>query len=164
MKNDKVIIVKPENLAGRIASKNGDPFRYPSQNFWVHPVVLENGEKALALSVKEFPVNQEEGADYINGFLDSKITLNLNPDIVYDYQSLLSEARCPTCGEKIEWHLTKEETDKFCVAECCGMMYGMVPEAVRVISVPMAAVCNPIRNELSPALADHEFLEELRKM
>jgi hypothetical protein len=162
--NDKVIIVKPDNLAGRVATKNGDPFRYPSQNFWVHPVILLNGEKVLALYVKEFPMNSGEGADYINGFLSSKIALNLNPDIVYDYQTLLAGACCPSCGEKIEWKLAKEQTDKFCAAECCGMMYGMVPEAVRVVSVPLASACDPTRHELSATLADNDFLRELEKL
>jgi hypothetical protein len=118
----------------------------------------------LVLSVKEFPVDNSEAADYINGFLSAKISLSLDPTLVYDYQSLLSGARCPTCGEKIEWKLATNATDKFCAAECCGMMYGMVPEAVRVISVPTAASCNAVRHELSDTLADRDFLDELRKM
>jgi len=157
-KTNKVVIVRPVELAGRLAMRNGEPFRYPSQNFWVHPVILD-GKKILVLSVKEFPVDHQEGADYINGFLDSKIALNLNPDIVYDYQSLLSGACCPSCGHPVKWTLARTGSDKFCAAECCGIIYGMVPESVRVISI---AVGNPIKDELS--IADKEFLEELGKL
>lgn len=37
---DKIIIVKPKCYAGRLAIKNGEPFRYPSQSFFVQPVRL----------------------------------------------------------------------------------------------------------------------------
>jgi hypothetical protein len=36
----KLLITKPEYLAGRLAIKKGEPFRYPSQSFWVQPVKM----------------------------------------------------------------------------------------------------------------------------
>lgn len=155
----RVIVTKPDHLAGRIAVKNGDPFRYPGQNFWVHPVIIGK-ENHLVTAIKEFPVNTEEAADYINGFLRSKISLNMDPHIVYDYQTLLASAHCPSCGQPMDWGLTSDKTDRFCVAECCGMQYAMVPESVRVVSVPVAALD---RQEEQP-LADDDFLKELQNM
>jgi hypothetical protein len=166
--NDKVIIQKPDYLAGRAATKNGSRFRYPGQSFWVQPVILEDGEETLAISVREFTVGDaaERAADYINGFLnDGKTVLSLDPTIVYDYQALLIKAICPSCLRPMDWAMAKNgESDKFCVAMCCGMMYGMVPEQVRVISVPIASANNPIREELSSELADADFLKELEQM
>lgn len=42
-------------------------------------------------------MNEVERAAYVNEFLADKIVLNTNPFVVYDYHSLLSNARCPSC-------------------------------------------------------------------
>lgn len=160
----KVIIVKPERLAGTVAHKSGDRFRYPGQRFWVQPVILENGQKELALQIEELPIDNKVAADYSSGFVESKITLNTNPHIVYDYYDLECHAKCPSCGSTINWISSndsiKGHLDKFRYAECCGMQYSMVPERVRVISVPLAVL------RADPSICcdeydDENFLNEL---
>lgn len=67
--------------------------------------------------------------------------ITLNPSVVYDYNELmLYGAKCPTCTHLLNWKLNNKTTDNFMVAYCCGLQFGMVPEAVRVISVPLKAV------------------------
>ena len=161
--NNKVVIVKPNHLAGRVATKNGDLFRYPSQNFWVQPVILENGHKTLALEVKDFPMD-----DSIQLPKGDKIKLNLDPTIVYDYQTLLQNSVCPSCGQCSNWQLPThpDSSDIFCVFQCCGMIYSMIPESVRVIAVPTAIKLKKV-NEFIPdneSCDDAEFFKALEEL
>lgn len=88
-----------------------------------------------------------------------KIRLSLDPSIVYDYQKVIHLAACPSCESLLSWSLTKPvDGDKFCIAECCGMRYGMVAETIRVIGVPISS-----GNDLPKELADEDFLAELRQ-
>lgn len=97
--------------------------------------------------------------------INKKCVLNMDPSQVYDYQGLLAEAYCPSCNSQLCWTITQVggEDDKFCKAFCCGMVYFMVAEKVRVIAIPAATLRNdPFTNQAD--LADAEFLNELRNI
>lgn len=164
----KVVVIKPTMFAGTVAILNGNRFRYPGQKFWVQPVLI-NGKNQLVTEFKEI----EESMDNLNlepgqrnpdcSFLyEKKFILNMDPTIVYDYQNLLAEAYCPSCKAKLDWRIAVQASafdDRFCRTECCGMIYSMVPDKVRVVAIPAA-----LMKEDEEAEADDNFLEQLRKM
>lgn len=133
MIGEQIIINAPKRLKGQRAEICGDRFKYPGQSFWVFPVILlPSGKKALVLNYTS---------------VIDEITVKIDPKIVYDYQDLLNNAKCPSCNHSLNWILSNEDSikghemsDKFCFAECCGMQYGMVPEKVRILSVPVASI------------------------
>lgn len=121
--------------------------------------------KSLGAVPEDFFLNSDnlqEAADYINGFLRNKLVPDLNPTTVYDYQALYSHSACPTCERPLLWQLSPHLTsDKFMIAQCCGLRHEMVPEQVRVITLPMGAE-NKTADEVS--MADKDFLEELKNL
>ena len=153
----RVIVIKPADLAGMVAELNGNRFRYPGQNFWVQPVLIR-GKNTLITEYQE--ISDMEIDDTLE--ITKRHVLNMNPEIVYDYQNLLMEAYCPSCNSKLDWRIVVQATavdDKFCQTECCGMVYSMVPEKVRVIAIPLASLRGKEADD-----ADDDFLNELRKM
>ena len=77
----------------------------------------------------------QEAESYLNGFFSEELTVD--PKIVHNYQTILHNAVCPTCNNKIYWNFGIE-SDKFCHTVCCGIKYSMVPETIRILSVPLA--------------------------
>lgn len=149
----KVIVTKPSSLAGTVAVLNGNRFRYPGQNFWVQPVLI-NGKNQLITEFREL----EEG----NMDEHEKIVLKDDPTIVYDYQRLLTEAYCPSCKAKLDWRIAVQATaydDRFCRTECCGTVYSMVPDTVRVVAVSTALL-----KEETECDADDDFIRELQNI
>ncbi len=49
----KVRVIYPKDLQGRVGYINGEQFKYPSQNFWVTPVVID-GKNHLVTSYEEW--------------------------------------------------------------------------------------------------------------
>lgn len=160
--NKKVIVVKPADLAGTVAELNGNRFRYPGQTFWVQPVLIR-GKNTLITEYKEI---EDMGSldTAVDEFLDitKRYILNMDPTIVYDYQNLLMEAYCPSCNSKLDWRISVQTSgvdDKFCQSECCGMIYSMVPDKVRVVAIPTAILRGKEADD-----ADDDFIKELSKM
>lgn len=148
----KVVVTKPLWLAGTVAVLNGNRFRYPGQNFWVQPVLIK-GKNHLITEFKE--IKDED--DNMNE--QEKIVLNDDPIIIYDYQSLLFKSYCPSCKSKLKWKIKVNVTaddDRFCRTECCGTVYSMVPEKVRVVAVSTA-----ILKEMKCDYDNNDFIKEL---
>lgn len=159
----RVVVIKPDDLAGTVAELNGNRFRYPGQSFWVQPVLIR-GKNTLITEYKEIEHMDESLDAAIDEFLDitKRHVLNMDPTIVYDYQNLLTEAYCPSCNSKLDWRISVQASgvdDKFCQAECCGMIYSMVPDRVRVVAIPAAVLRGKEAED-----ADDDFLNELRKV
>ena len=169
MIGEKVIIEFPERLKGLHAEIRGDRFKYPGQSFWVYPVILlPSGKEELIVSYTSIiDESVEKAAAEIEEFFKETI-VKIDPRTVYDYQDLLETAKCPSCGHNLKWILSNDPvnghnmSDKFCFAECCGMQYGMVPEKVRIISVPVASIrSKEFIEKLAQQEADHDFYSTL---
>jgi len=52
-KGTKIVVRLPETIRGKVGYIDGEPFKFPGQNFWVCPVVVE-GTAYLATSYEEF--------------------------------------------------------------------------------------------------------------
>lgn len=84
----------------------------------------------------------------------SKIVIQNDAKIVYDYQQIIIGSSCPSCNLALSWAIKNPNTaigktdDLFCYAECCGMNYFMAPEKVRIIPIPVANIKSlPIKDE-----------------
>jgi hypothetical protein len=136
----------------------GDRFKYPSQSFWVQPVLLDDGSEVLALAY-------EECMD------EAPIKIDVDPTVVYDYQECLQRAICHHCGKALHWKLAnilnnKEHfhDDRFCYAVCCLTRYSMVPEKVRIVASLDVPECTEDDKDDELKIEDEEFLRELQKM
>lgn len=161
--NKRVVVLKPNDLAGTVAELNGNRFRYPGQNFWVQPVLIR-GKNTLITEYREIEDMDQSLDAAVDEFLDitKRYVLNMDPTIVYDYQNLLMDAYCPSCNSKLDWRIAVQASgvdDKFCQSECCGMVYSMVPEKVRVVAIPAAVLRGKEADN-----ADDDFINELRKI
>lgn len=153
-KGDLVRIKKPEGQAGKIARISGSYFKYPSQNFYVFPGVLEEDGTNVLISSFEY-LNDEARMKHEaqHGFVVKPFETGQQ----YNYQKALTLARCPTCHGFLKWQISAEkDDDRFCFALCCGMRYSMVPEVVRIVSAT-----EKNQYEVAKEMTDDEFLKDL---
>lgn len=142
-----MVVTKPVTDAGKIVQLDGEPFKYPSQSFYVQPALSFDKKKLLITDWRELDVDEKTA-------LERQEYIFNNNAKVYDYQKSLAFGVCSICHCPLQWELgIKDADDKFCRASCCGMVYEMVPETVRVISRPEPK-----------DTADEDFLEQLRNI
>lgn len=148
---DLVRIKAPAEHAGKIARISGSYFKYPSQNFYVHPAKLEDGTETLVTHFEYLDDDAKKAHEAKVGFV-----VSLSDREVYDYQKCLCLARCRTCETPLVWQISREkEDDRFCFADCCGIRYSMVPETVRILW--------DTRRE-ADVIDEDDFLNELSKI
>lgn len=111
-----VKILKPDYLKDKIAKINGNKFKYPSQNFWVQPVILvEDNSNALIIDW-EVIKNMDKNIDKeISDLLDG-CWLRTWTNKKFNYHTFTEN---DICIEDIAHHLSLE--NRFCGA--CKFAY-----------------------------------------